>query len=674
LNDFSRRPFFKLFLPLTAGILLNLYFNLRFHNQFVFFACAFTMLIIMAIMLYRNILKRFFVFIAMLFLMMVGIHITSNSRLNTDAQFYGHYIHSDSLTFAAVVDDIPIKKAKTYKVLLRVLEVKEGRRFIAVDGNVMAYFQKSVNTHLLKPGNVLLIKSRLNEIGKPLNPHTFDFKTYFNDQGIYYSSFIDSLGFSLVKKKVMGDVRTNALNLKYYIIESLKTSGLSNEAFAMCSALLTGFDDEIDKNVRESFAHSGTLHVLSVSGLHVGLIYAIISFLFARIDRAGRYNRLQFVCSISILWSFALMTGFAPPVTRAVLMFSLLGIGRLFFRHKPFNSLNILFVSAFIMLLAQPLLIRNAGFLLSYSALFGILFFYPKFEKRIEVNNRLLKYVWQSTCISLAATLTTLPITLTMFHQLPLLFIPANIVVVPAVFVMLVLAIPAVFKLKIFVVLLNVITNFLLSFISLFNYRGIAFIDQIDFTLTDAVLLSGLILTLTLSFVYRRYFYVLCSLIGLISWQLYGLMDSYLKKSENQFYVYQIPKHSVIAIKKGRTMMLNQLDSLNYSIHIEPSVIRANYPNLMVKPFNYYQNKEFVFFNCTQKNLKHLYSPKPITHLLVSNNAIPHEDLIKQHPIKICLADGSCSKYYIRKLKNMCQKNNIAFYATSEKGAYLKSD
>jgi competence protein ComEC len=660
-------------MPLCIGIILNLYFDVWFQNNVVFLLTAVLILVSISFTLFKNKMKHFFVLASFLFIIIVGIQLTSASTLSKSDTFYGRYLSNDSLTFVAEVDDIPLERPKTIKLILKVLEVKQPGAFIPVSGKIMAYIQKSVKTSNIQAGEVLLLKARLKEIEEPLNPHTYNFKNYFNDQGIFYSTYSDSTAFSVVQSKRPITLWQIGLKIKKKLIEALYSAGLSQEAFSICSALITGYDDEIGKDILEIFAHSGTLHVLSVSGLHVGLIYALISFLFGRIDPLRRFKKIQFVFSIITLWLFALITGFAPPVLRAVIMFSLLGIGQLYYRNRSFNNLNILFVSAFVLLLANPLLIRNTGFLLSYSALFGILYFYPQFEKLFLAKNKMLSYLWKSASLSLSATLTTLPITLLVFHQLPLLFIIANLVVVPAVFVLLVLAIFALFKIKFIAFLINVFSYWLIAFIGLFNQRGFAYIDTIDFTIWDSVFMSMFLFLITQTFLYRRYNYSILTISLLIAWQAYGIMDSYFKKHNDFWCIYHTPKSTNVSVKKGTHVLLSQLDSVNYKMHILPSVIAANYPEVNVLPFNYFKGNNFSVFINRKKKIKSFPPSKPITHLLVSNNAVPHEDFFKQMQIRVLIADGSCSFYTVLKLKELCEKNQIVFYSTLERGAYVRT-
>src|SRR6476620_11471941 len=136
------------------------------------------------------------------------------------------------------------------------------------------------------------------------------------------------------------------LSCKEFVLKSLKEGGLSAEAYGICAALLTGYDADIDSGIMEAFSHSGTLHVLSVSGLHTGLIYLVLSFLFDLADRRKNRKLLKFLFITFFLWGFALVAGFSAPVLRAVIMFNLLGFGKIFFRAGARHQVNILCVSA----------------------------------------------------------------------------------------------------------------------------------------------------------------------------------------------------------------------------------------------------------------------------------------------------------------------------------------
>jgi len=618
-------------------------------------------------------LKHIFVFGSDLLLLAIGLNLAFHSQSINQPYYFRNLVNNDTLTAILEVNDVPVQKEKTRKVEFKVIQIKSGNSFVPASGKLVAYLQNAQLTKKINSGNQILVKTRIREIEEPKNLHTFNFKNYFNDRGVYHTAYIDSNSFRILTDVPALSLWQTGLTLKSKIIQALKNSGLSSEAYAICAALITGYDDDIDQDIMESFSHSGTLHVLSVSGLHVGLIYLVLNFLFSLIDPRSRYKIVQFFTVSIILWFFALITGFSAPVLRSVIMFSLLGIGNLFFRNRPMNQLNILFVSAFALLFYDPLLIRNIGFLLSYSALFGIIFFHPKIKPLYEPKNKVTAYFWESVVLSVSATISTLPITLLVFHQFPIWFALANIVVVPATFALLLLAFIALFKINFVTWLINQFTVMLISFIKIFNSESYAFIDRIDFNVVDSFCLVMCIMLLTAVLFKRQIRYVVILLCFVIGWQFYSLVSSYQKKTMNELVVYHTPKQTNISVKNQTEVYLNGYDSLNYKMQVKPTIVSYNYPSQRVVNFNSVKFKQFSLLILKESNQLPVNLNKRFSHLLLTNNAVPHADIFAKLKFKVVLADASNSAYVLRKIEQLCSKNNVPFYNIKHKGAFVLS-
>lgn len=393
--DFNKKPFARILIPFVLGILSVLYFGFKPSTLF-FLVCV---LVALGALIYANkqkvIAKSIVVIIADLFLFFLGIYLTNLSQLKNQPEFYGNKIDTDSLQFIGVVNEIPLQKPKTLKVLIDLKSIKLKDKYTSSEGNIIAYLQNSSTNKTIKAGTVLLVKAKLQEVKEPLNPHVFNFKNYFNNKSIYHTCYVDSSSFLPINNVVYNKtIKQTGLAIKTSIVEKLKNNGLSKEAYTICSALITGYDDDIESSVLEAFSHSGTLHILSVSGLHVGVIYLVLIWFIRLFDRNNKFKLFQLLFVSVCLWFFALITGLSAPVLRAVIMFNLLGIGKLYFNHKSSNQINILFVSAFVMLFTKPLLILDIGFLLSYTALFGILYFYPKLNSLYAPKNTFIAKIW----------------------------------------------------------------------------------------------------------------------------------------------------------------------------------------------------------------------------------------------------------------------------------------
>jgi competence protein ComEC len=609
------------------------------------------------------------------FLLLYGINLVAANDIRQNGQYYGNFIRYDSaITFIAVANDLPEQKNKFKKCELRVVQVLGEKRMMPVTGKLLAYIRNSQISKKIEAGSVLVIRGRPVTIPLPANPFEFNYHAFMGYRQIYYSVFVDSGAVALLPvSSQLNPIWEFGLNCKEKILSRLRNGGLDNNAYSICSALLTGYDDEIDKSVMEAFSHSGTLHVLSVSGLHTGLIYLVLNFLFDQVDRRKRHKLARFFFITICLWSFALLTGFAAPVLRAVIMFNLLGLGRVYFRSNYRNQLNILLVSAFLLLNYNPFFIMDVGFQLSYTALAGLIYFQPKIAELYKPENPFMASIWQSTTASVAATLSTLPITLFYFKQFPIWFIICNIVVVPATFLILLLGVLVVFHVPLAAMVTNLTIYYLIKFIGLFNISGYGFLDHLDFNAADLLLLSLLTVMVSATLHHRSYRLAACSLVLLITWQFYSLVCSANVKSLNLLTVYHVGKSSAISAKNGLNVKLSMTDSSQYNYHVKPHITSFNYPELRNFRFNYGRlgNEQFLVLD-RPGHWPDIDDDKITTIVMENNFRFLESDLQFFPNLKTLVAGASNNSYSLEKWGQLSRKFGFAIYNIRVEGAFLR--
>jgi competence protein ComEC len=618
--------------------------------------------------------KWLFMICTDVFLFMYGIDLVEQRNLSRRADFYGNQVNTDSLCdFIAVINDLPVEKEKFTKCDLKILEVSCNKIFQRSNGNVTGYFKHSPDKVNLKAGQVLLISAKFTEPSPPKNPYEFDYKNYLYNKQIYHTVFIDSSSYTTIPaSSSIHPLWELGLRCKDFLLMRLKNSELSKNAYGICAALLTGYDDEIDKPVMEAFSHSGTLHVLSVSGLHTGLIYLLLNFLFDVFDRKKKYKLTRFIFITSLLWFFALITGFSAPVLRAVIMFNLMGFGKIYFRAQYRHQLNILLASAFILLAYNPFYILDVGFLLSYFALFGLIYFQPKISKKWQPENRIVHATWQSVSASVAATISTLPITLFYFKQFPLWFFVCNIVVVPATFLILILLLFVIFKVNVISVIINYMVKGLVWFIGLFNSEYFGFIDNIHFTFPDVFFLSLFIVLISLAFQSRSYKHLALGLILLIGWQLFSLVDSFNAKNKNLLTVYNIKNNTALSVKNKTRVHLNEIDSKFYNFNIKPHLNSFNYADLNYFNFNVVKNEKQVVLLLNTPGFWPDIDSESVTTLVLGNNfKLLKSDLEKFRNLQTLVTDASNNTSSVIYAEELCRNFDVNFYNTKNKGAYL---
>lgn len=675
MKAFSKIPFYRILIPFVLGIICCVFAKSSLHSNSLLL--SFTIIILLIV--FKNKLQKKGVKWAWFILMDIVVFniafmITQQKDARLNIQHVSHFASPDSDQFyIARLNEIPVDKEKSSKCYLKMLYVKKGDSYLKINGIIIAYIKKPNSLKLTDASELIVFKGKLQEIQPPKNPLEFDYRTFLANQQIYYSTFLQNNSFLLLINEVTRPtIWEIGLKIKSNILSRLKKVGLSSDAYGICAALITGYDDDIDKDVMSAFSHSGTLHVLSVSGLHTGAIFLVLNFIFNFFDKNKKWKLVRFIFVTLSLWSFALLTGFAAPVLRAVIMFNLFGVGEIYFRNKSSNRTNILLVSAFILLIFNPYYLFEIGFLLSYFAIFGLIYFQPLISGVFNFENKILRYGWSTIASSISATISTLPITLFFFKQFPLWFFVTNIVVVPVCIALLGLTVFAMFNLSFITLIINLTVEALIKFIDLFDSEKIGYIDSIDFRTTDAIFLCILIPIVTHVIENRRFLSFTLALSLIITWQLINLLQIYSSKKSSGFHVYSTKNESHYIVKN--TTACYHYGSLNASFNnsIKSHLISFNYPHVSHKTFNHvkYKSNEFLILNSKNKwpqmNFNH------ITGLIVSHNFKLNESDFKQFPnLKVIISDATNNKYTNKIHQELSRKFNIEFYDANKKGAYI---
>jgi len=284
-------------------------------------------------------------------------------------------------------------------------------------------------------GDEVVIPGEYRPIDPPFNPAEFNYKQYLSRQNIYAQAFLQPGEMVVIAHHTGNPLMAYSLHLRQQMIGMFKQHMFSKEAIAVASTLILGYKAELDDQVLQAYAQTGTIHVLSVSGTHVAIVFWLISWVLGFLGR-GRFWRLATaVVSFLLIWYYALLSGLSPAVCRAAVMISFLIIGQQF--NRQINTLNLLAASAFLLLLIDPFLLADVGFELSYLSVAGLIIFQPTIYNWLDVQNRWLDKLWIACSASLAAQAATFALSVYYFHQFPVYFLVSNLfIAIPSVLIM----------------------------------------------------------------------------------------------------------------------------------------------------------------------------------------------------------------------------------------------
>jgi len=546
-------------------------------------------------------------------------------------------------------------------------------------------------------GNILVVKVDFKEIPEPQNPGEFNYKRFLSFHNVFNQAYVKNGDWVFSGANSGNPILCTAINLRKSLLNVFITNHIQNDEFAVGSALLLGYADKLDADIITAYASTGALHVLSVSGLHVAIVYVVFNWLLFFFDKMRYGTIIKAAVLLLLLWFYATLTGLSPSVLRSAAMFSFIIVAKAFDRNT--NIYNTLAVSAFFLFLFNPYLIMDVGFQLSYIAVIGIVYIQPKIYNWFEPKSWLLDQVWTITAVSIAAQIATFPLGLHYFHQFPNYFLLSNFIVIPISTVIIYLGLAVFAFAKISAVVKYLAIGFtwsvwlLNSSVKLIETWPYALLQGISITVFETWLLYGLIILFLYYFTKRQFKYLLFALSLAVIILCSQLVQQYNQFNQQKLIIYNVPKTSAVDFisAKSNVLLTDTAFAHNESallFHVKHNwwELGINKTNIISKNFqsnnlnitnNYIQfcDKRMVIINEKGEfNYKGIVSLKPllVDYLVISKS--PHirmKEIIKQYQAKVIVFDSSNSEYLVNKWKSECVNLNQPFYSVMDSGALV---
>jgi competence protein ComEC len=520
-----------------------------------------TIISLLIVLEYRVSNSMFFKKISSEVLLMLALILMGGALVQSKNQFNhkNHFINSSKYFktnhdfLIKLNDPIKIKKEKV-TVTAEIVGYIKNRLQYPLTGKVLVHLALDSNSNKLLPGDFIEVNSILNSIHSLGNPNEFDYSKYLKNKQIVAQFFLTS-NTRWNKYKSSFPLNRYSTIIRNRCLDIFKRSGLQSNNLFIASALTFGYKNDLNTFVKNIFSRTGAMHVLAVSGLHVGIIFLIVNSIISLLKIPFRYDWLGHFFILLIIWSYALITGLSPSILRATTMMSFFIIARVFNKHT--SIYNVLFSSVFFLLFVNPFLIIDVGFQLSILAVFGILFFYPKIYNLINVKHYILKKIWAISSVSLAAQLTTFPISIFYFHQFPNLFLLSNIFVIPLVFILLIVGL--------FTIVLSFNNSILILWGKLFSFllsvlmSFLTTIESISFSTTKGLFISAeetLLAYLAILFMVlyhkKRYFFLKITCFSIVFLLIcLDLKEDYTIQNQKKVVIYNIPNHFALDLMAG---------------------------------------------------------------------------------------------------------------------------
>ena len=657
---------FLLFIILGIIVQFNLnLWQIGFYN----FLLVFLILLIFLLVFKNRFLRTF---LALILFFCIGLFIVFCNDNRNFENYYNKHLTEKSFVKLSI-NKILKPGNYYYKYEANVVQVDSVKTI----GRVLLNINKKDNDEVLKVENQIYLSTTFKNLIPPLNPHQFNYKSYLAKQGIHHQLFVNNNEFLLLKNSNFSLLGLSA-KFRRIIQNSLQKYSFSKDEFAVISALLLGQRQDISKELITDYSRAGAIHILAVSGLHVGIILLILSFILKPFEKIKHGKFLKAFLIVLFLWMFAFIAGLSASVVRAVTMFTFLAIG------SSFNKKNVvwfsLISSMFFLLIVRPMFLFDVGFQLSYLAVFGIVWIQPKLYTIWNPKFKVIDFFWRLFTVSIAAQVGILPLSIYYFYQFPGLFIASNLVIIPFLGFILMGGI-----LVILLAVLNILPQFLADIYgAIISYMN-AFVSWIskqeDFLLQELHLSFLLMIAFYGSmflglqfFIKRKLNIILYFLVSIIVVQSIFLFQNKVQSTQKEFIVFHKSRKSLVGKRIGKNLFLkHNLDSLifkensikQYKINEGINeVIEGNFKNL--KTFN---NKKILFIDSLGiYKLKELEEPIIV---LQYSPRINIRRLIKElKPVQI-IADGSNYKTLVLNWERISKENNIPFHYTGQKGAFI---
>ncbi|SMC85564.1 competence protein ComEC [Pedobacter africanus] len=311
----------------------------------------------------------------------------------------------------------------------------------------------------LEYGDQLIIPAAFIATDAPGSSAEFDFKSWLASRNIYHQTFLKQTDLVKLYNNNAHPLIRYALKLREKQVAFYRKIIKNEEAVSLAATLILGYRSDLSPGTLNIYSKTGTIHALSVSGMHVGLIYLVLNWLlfFFNSNRTLKYIKTLLI--ITLIWAYSLLTGFSPAVLRSAIMLSVFVIARLF--NKRANSYNVIAFAAFCLLLYNPFLIWDIGFQLSFLAVFGLMYLQPRIYAWLAFKNPLLDKTWAAITMSAAAQLATYPLSIYYFHQFPLCFLISNLfIMIPVTLILYIGIITLLFKIECLGPLLEALITF----------------------------------------------------------------------------------------------------------------------------------------------------------------------------------------------------------------------
>ncbi len=684
-------PFLRLLLPVIAGIILQWYLQI---NILLISVIAGSFLIAFITFSFLPLSVKFKLsslqgLLLNLLLICFGMLLIWKNDCRINSDWYGNYYKENDWLVVRINEPI-VEKTKSFKVDGYIESMIRNDSVINGNGKMLLYFSKDSAVGQLHYGDKILISKKLQAIKNSGNPGAFNYERYSAFQQTFHNVFLKEKDWVKLKETRVNWFNQFIFSARDKILSTLeKTVGANTDELGIAEALLIGYTNDLDKDLVQAYSNTGVVHIIAISGMHLGLIYVMLVWIFARTPLIKKSKITQVVLILGCLWLFSILTGGSASVLRSAVMFSFITVGKTFFRQSSiYNSLA---ASAFVMLCYNPYYLWDVGFQLSYFAVVGIIIFQKPIYNLIYVKNKWIDKVWQLVAVSLAAQVLTFPICIYYFHQFPNLFLITNIIAVPLSTIILFaeIALVAFAWIPFVGAYLGKAVAWLVwlmnKVILMVNDVSFAVWDRIPATAFTTWLLYIVVIGVAVWLLNKNKLLLKISLFSLLAFTIAQVYGKWQIASQRKLIVYNVPQHQAIDFIDGNNYQFVGdsallVDGMLQNFHLKPGRIQMQL-NKQVDSIKNIFTAQDLFYQFGSKKI--LLIDHPISFeepkekinvdiIIISKSPklyIPQ--LASVFNCKQIIFDASNSLWKIEKWKKDCEGLHLQNYSVPQQGAFI---
>ncbi|MDR2937826.1 MAG: ComEC family competence protein [Prevotellaceae bacterium] len=694
-EDVRSAPFVRLFLPLAAGVIFQVS---------VFPVKPSATLLCLALFLFAVLAHKFFTsyarrwwfgFAAYLLLFFAGVALVQNVKSESELPV------GKTIFVEALVNDEPSVGASFTKLNVKTISYQDSlNEWRSLREKMVVYLRNDSTKPAPRMGDKILAKLKLSPVPAAKNPYEFDYGAYLRKQQIFTTAFANADSYLVISS---GNARIWQLFPKMvssHLLRYFSQQGLKGDELAVLQALTIGDKSLINSDLKQLYMDTGAMHILAVSGMHVGIISMILGWLLIFMEKRKHGKVVRGVLVLVFIWLYSLVAGLAPSILRATIMFSVVTVGQMFSRRT--NTYNSLAFSAFLLCVLNPYCLFDAGFQLSYVAVISIVFFYPHIYRLLHFKRWLFDSAWSLVAVAIAANIGTFPVTLFLFHQFPVHFILTNVLAtLPTTFAM---------------------GGFLATLIFMFipiPYVGWAFAqatgwciwalnfvirltDSLPFSRVEALWLTPLQTWLLLLCIVLFAFFIwtkrtklfLASLVLLVACFALRALNKYEQAQQKVMAVYSVKNTSLITFVNGRSGFA-LCDSLevenNFDFNTKNHLAQLGFAGLKSVekiPLQRAENEEIVNENICQgfvafsgKTVKILRNeprrkpqqPLPVDYLILTSQCqLRPEQILEIYQPQHFIIDASVAAREAYRFRRVLAERSVPFHCVRSSGAFVQ--